>query len=382
MGILSITLDVDAETFARWSAATSNLRRTIYLPVVAVGTLDPGLPPVPNGVNVTGADVLMDIGQACTRPERPEDPSALYAVLRYATALSQGTPGLTLDTATGWLDSHKKRVLSDEFGCGVALLVTSVIESRLRYADTETAILLQLLQTSQARSRCPDYFAIDPGNPTIAYVIEAKGTQQGDTYCSGTQIPRGCQQVAAVQLVPPGPQLLRVVVGTALQIESRGTHSKVFLGDPTEIEPEPYSFSRPLPQVIPLVHYLRVARLIGDERYEAALIRHHLVEGRGARWLHSTAVRGASVAAERPWEGPRRRVGPHAYVGSQVVVNGPTETIGFFFGLREDVRDHLLEGDVLEAARLASKPDLADFSAPNEWFVGRDDGTLLSMSIL
>jgi hypothetical protein len=78
------------------------------------------------------------VGRACSRLERRDDPAKLFALLKYGTAMASGSDLRLLDEQED-LDSHKKKVLSDEVGSGMALLVAEQTYGRTRWLDFETA---------------------------------------------------------------------------------------------------------------------------------------------------------------------------------------------------------------------------------------------------
>jgi hypothetical protein len=383
MAVLSISLTLTAGEMSQWLAAATNLLRPLTVPLNAIPPLDPGLPPVPSELTITGLDLPLATGLACTRLESLDNVAPLYALLKYARVFSAGTPGVTLATDIQALDTHKKRVLSDEVGCGMALLTSASLEPGLLFIDTETAIALDLLRTKQTRSRRPDYFAVDPAVPTVAYAIEAKGSQQGSSYSMSRQIPRGCAQVAAVDLstTPPLTAFVRLVIATALESEVWGSASTVFLGDLPEIDAVPYAFETRWPNAA-VLHYLKVARLMGDVEFEASLIRHGVVGRHAARHLTPEAREEAPEARVTPWEGEQVQVGRDIYEGSRIRLVGPQAQIDFFFGLLRDVREPLLRGDLSQAAAHRRKPTVVPSDPVNQLIAARADGSLLSLRIV
>ena len=113
-----IRISVDRETGSRWLRAIQNLRRIYTVPVVATSAI-PGLPTPPRAIAVAGERLLLDIGRAASRPEATDDPARLFGVFRYASSISGAHSTLTLAADYHGLDTHKKKVLSDEFGCGI-----------------------------------------------------------------------------------------------------------------------------------------------------------------------------------------------------------------------------------------------------------------------
>lgn len=261
----------------------------------------------------------------------------------------------------------------------MALLISRVIEGPLLFADTETLIRAGLLRTQQSRSKRPDYFAVAADDRTRTYVIEAKGTQQGERYCREEQLVRGCEQVAAVGVVAPStPSPMRYVVGSSLRSESSESPSRVFIADPPEIDAHAYVFAGPLKEVVPVVHYLHIARLIGDEALENVIVERDLARPFGPLWP-GPRLRGDQTHEAPGWQGPIRRTQSREYVGSEVTFRSPVGEVNCFIGLRHDIRQQLVEGNVHDAIQLAADRDAAaDLEFANSaWAKSGKDGTVL-----
>jgi hypothetical protein len=74
----------------------------------------PGLPAPAPSISFSGLELLKWVGQACTRPHVHDDPERLFALLRYATRIRARGSNPVLHQDLRELDSHKKKVLSDE----------------------------------------------------------------------------------------------------------------------------------------------------------------------------------------------------------------------------------------------------------------------------
>lgn len=125
MAANSVELAVGSATFDRWYKAFGNLLVPRVASVHPVGTF-PLSSSMPAVLRFTGLRLLLQIGRACSRPEVVDDPSRLFGLLKYATSLSSGmgllvpsggsSRSLSLRSGIETLDSHKKAVMSDEFG--------------------------------------------------------------------------------------------------------------------------------------------------------------------------------------------------------------------------------------------------------------------------
>ena len=176
-----ITISVDNATFDQWTASLSVLQRSYLIPLVFTASI-PGVASPPAAVDVTGERLLLDVGRACSRPEILDDPGRLFAVLRYASAVSDRYPVFTLTKPFWRLDTHKKKVLSDEFGCGAAFLLASELFGATTTIDLETAVANGWIATLAPKSRRPDYAVRLPTGGLV--ILEAKGTQSGPSYAS------------------------------------------------------------------------------------------------------------------------------------------------------------------------------------------------------
>ena len=149
-------IGVDKGTFLRWLNVFSDLQRVYEVPFRKVGSL-PALSSLPPTLRFTGLDLLLDVGRACTRPEMVDDPERLFALFRYATKISTGDPNMRLTSQVSEMDTHKKKVLSDEFGCGFAFLAARRLLNTTMFLDTTTAVRGRWIGTASPKSRQPDY---------------------------------------------------------------------------------------------------------------------------------------------------------------------------------------------------------------------------------
>jgi hypothetical protein len=299
--------------------------------------------------------------------------------LKYATALARGPelllPGdgqraFSLVPAIKTLDSHKKAVLSDEFGCGMALVVCAYALDAYLYMDVETALAQDLLWAHSARGRRPDYIALRPFAAVHErwVILEAKGSQSGDTYCRDFQVPDACDQLSRVHLVEENAHPSRVVTATSLFREDERHQSKVFVGDPVQNGDQSYFFRRDGIESVIRTHYLRIAALTGDAR-----LANRLGRGRAEKvtdeGLVSIEIEGAT------------------FMGSTVGFKTSTSSIESFVGLSVSVREELLSGDFGGIAKRLGhvRPTLLldmggrreSWQKGNMAFERENDGTLL-----
>jgi hypothetical protein len=110
------------------------------------------------------------------------------------------------------------------------------------YLDVETAVDMGWLMTQSPRSRRPDYLSARLFHPQPWGVLEAKGTQSGES-CGRDQVKSGCDQLSNVGLAisPPTVPVL-VAVGAVLYREGQRGTSHLLVGDPEAHEPDPYEF--------------------------------------------------------------------------------------------------------------------------------------------
>jgi hypothetical protein len=317
-----VRLAVDSATFAKWRDAVANLRRSLTIPIVPVPPL-PATLAVPRTLRVTGRRLLLELGNACSRPDVLDDPARLFGLLRYSQAVSIQTPGLTIAREIREYDTHKKAVLSDEFGCAVSFVVARSMFRASRVLDFETACRDQIVNTVARKRDRPDYLARCPAGYVV---LEAKGTQGAGSY-SAKQVRRGCRQVSGVRVTRPAPIniVARIAVGTALRFDDKRGTTVIRLGDPEEHRAVDYAFEDDVDAEVVRVHYLRVASLIGDARLVSVLDKRGRFRG-AQHGSTERAIRGRS------------------YLGGQVVARIGERELGIFVGLQADVRETLLSG--------------------------------------
>ena len=359
MTISSVEIEVDQATLVNWAHSVSALAQPLFIPITIVSPLPPGFV-VPQHLFFTGLDLLLEIGRACSRPEASDDPGRLFAFFRYATQIAIGRPDLRLVPGMLHYDTHKKRVLSDEFGCGMSFLVGSSFLGVTHFLDFHTATLHGWIGTQAPRSRQPDYLGIYHNSPHDLILLEAKGSQSRGNYARSRQVPSGCAQVGAVNISGAGSTIrARVVAATRLARVSTVDDSRVFLGDPEERKGDSYEFRRDPHDTILASHYLRIASLIGD----------------------TESIQSLGESGDRvKFEGHEQEVLGRRCIGSRLVIRHRRSAIVIFLGLDRDVREGIREGRVSDLPLLKAQSFLAvERGLPVS--ILRSDGTALSVSI-
>lgn len=322
-----IAVSVDAATLSKWQTALAILRRSYAIPLTFLPPVQVS-PPPPALLLVTGERLLLEVGRASSRLEILDDPGRLFALLKYGLALSDKQPDLTLIQPYRRLDTHKKKVLSDDFGCGAALLAASELFNASDFLDFQTGIARGWVTTKANTARQPDFVGLTATGGLV--VLEAKGTQKGAAYARGDQIASGCGQVAAAQIAGPNaPQIdMRLVSAISLSFDdSPGT--RLFLGDPEGTRADTYEFTEHVQRTCRRLHYLRVAAFLGDVTLADSLL------GRNSGMLASPMVRWTIGQV------------PYLYLGTSITVNeGRRRRLVVFAGLATAVRDALLSGDL------------------------------------
>jgi len=289
-------------------------------------------------MDATGERLLLEVGRACARPEILEDPGRLFAVLRYASAVSTRYRVFTIAEPFWRLDTHKKKVLSDEFGCGAAFLLAGELFGAATIIDLETAVVNGLIATLAPKSRRPDYVVRLPAGGLV--ILEAKGTQSGASYARDRQLTSACLQTAAVRVSgPSAPQIdARVASALSLSFEHWGPYTEAFVGDPEEARPEVYEFREDAATVAQRSHYSRVAAFIGDRELAGRL-------SRAAEPLSAPAL----PMSHRTLDGT-------SYLGTQLTFEAGGGRLRFFVGLDARLRQSLLESSFeATAAALPSR---------------------------
>ncbi|MCU1331987.1 MAG: hypothetical protein JWM08_979 [Candidatus Angelobacter sp.] len=320
----------EAEIAAFWNDL-ENCNRTFVLPVMNQSPAQLlGLAPQ---IQFNGLSLLLDIGLACTTPHH-SGLHSMFSILKYPSLISE-LPAFRFRDGTAQIDTHKKKVISDEFGCGAAFMVARSFFQKTQFLDFQTAVAVGLVQTNAPQSRQPDYLAWGPQSSASIMLLEAKGTQTSLSYAA-TQIVDACEQLIQGTVIAPGYSQARVAVALALMRENSGDVTTIYVGDP---DPQPkYTFtpSGEVVEVIRRSHYLRTALFTRDVEL--------------ATYLKSGTV-------DTPHRTERRDVQGNTYFGSSLVMRSESSTLSFFVGLDARIRTALLHD---EGGRLRPSVDAID----------------------
>lgn len=336
MGAHNIRVRVDKATLKKWAGALAPLRRRFVVPLVPIGNVA-GLPALPTGIGFSGLKLLQDVGLATTRPNVLDDPARHFALLKYASSLSD-VAKFALHRDAKKADAHKKKVASDEFGCGFAFLVARRVLNAKHFLDLRTAVDDGIVALPTAISKQPDYIA-SGHDRTRLIALEAKGTQSGVSD-SKRQVTAGCKQVAACTIADATYSFVaRAAVGISLAREEQRVTSVVHISDPPEDARDPLVFSEDVARALIASHYARAAAFAGDDDLAIALRQ------RGER--RPDALLERATAGNRKFVGSRLRL--HT--------SDDNSAIELFLGLDAEVRGYLLERDMDAAVNAAGAVD-------------------------
>jgi hypothetical protein len=160
-----------------------------------------------------------------------------WANVRYIAA-ADPSPRLRLHPAIDDLDTHQKKVLSDDWGVGFSL---QWLASRFGYRNIEHGIaamqdlgrkkIAKFLRKKKKSGpdKCPDFIAYDAQNKV--HIIECKGNQQGPAHCE-TQIKRGRQQKGNVEFQNEAMVAQRLVTAFAFAGSKSNWQSTLRVEDP------------------------------------------------------------------------------------------------------------------------------------------------------
>jgi hypothetical protein len=140
---------------------------------------------------------MLWVGMMSVSPRMPQWWAAsLWAVYRYFAAVDDKVPELRLHECIEDIDTNPKKVLSDDWGTGVAV---EWLDSQFQYQyvghgrNTMLELKRQGLtayvgKKKRGPQKCPDFFCIDPAGRY--HLIECKGNQSGPV-AEGRQVVRG-----------------------------------------------------------------------------------------------------------------------------------------------------------------------------------------------
>ncbi len=182
----------------------------------------------PRQIAITSSELLLHLGRITTpRIENLVDLSSTWAKIRYVWAFypDPNPSELMLSEEALNIDFHQKGLMSDEFGVGMAALISERYFGGTNPVDVDVAFRSQMIPGLDYQySTSPDYLFTRQGGGYL--VVECKGTRSGRG-ASYRQLKRGTEQLPSL-VFPSGTQTLSVVIGTCLS--ESGTD--VFIIDP------------------------------------------------------------------------------------------------------------------------------------------------------
>lgn len=160
-----------------------------------------------------------------------------WAILRYLGAADHTTSRLRLHAASDDLETHSKKVLSDDWGVGISL---QWLTARLRYREVAHGRFAMddlkskgLADFSAHRKRgpakCPDFLAVDRQNKI--HVIECKGNQDGLAQTK-RQLADGLAQKNSLQFSHEALVGQRLLTGVAIAAPKSKWHTTLRVADP------------------------------------------------------------------------------------------------------------------------------------------------------
>ena len=349
-GVLITMSEAEIATF--WSDL-ENCDRMFVMPVMNQNPAQ--LAGLAAQVQFNGLSLLLDIGLACTTPHH-SGLHGMFSILKYPSLISQ-LPAFRFRNGTAQIDIHKKKVISDEFGCGAAFMIARSMFQKTQFLDFQTAVAVGLVQTNAPQSRQPDYLAWGPQNPTSIMLLEAKGTQTSLNYAA-RQIVDACDQLLQATVIAPGYLQARVAVALALMREDSGNLTTIYVGDP---DPEPKYTLKLVGEVVDIIrrsHYLRTALFTRDVEL--------------ATHLKSGSVDGSDQTEKREIQG-------NTYHGSSLVMMSESSTLTVFVGLESRIRRAVLHDDRKQLRPSNDAIDQTRRKTPNRITIIQREGVRLDL---
>lgn len=160
-----------------------------------------------------------------------------WAILRYFGAVDGTAAALRLHSAVDEIDTHPKKVLSDDWGIGVGL---EWLDSQFQYAyvqhgrramDELQALGIATFAGKKKRGpqKCPDFICRDHNGKY--HIIECKGNQQGPDH-TADQFTQGRLQKANVRFSDENLVSQRIVAGLAIASYDSSWQTTLLLTDP------------------------------------------------------------------------------------------------------------------------------------------------------
>jgi hypothetical protein len=173
----------------------------------------------------------------------------LWPLLRYLHAMAD-TPGLSFRTGWSETDRHQKAIASDDLGVGLGMSVlyaafdyTACVDGRAflhRLGQLELLASSGGMPPKVGTMKMADYAAVD--SDRRFHIIECKGTQQAYSSLAVAMEEGQLQKRSLVCESPATERRLigqRLVVGTALTLETSNRNTRVVVMDPAPFSEEP-----------------------------------------------------------------------------------------------------------------------------------------------
>lgn len=173
--------------------------------------------------------------------------ASIWAVVRYFAAVDQGVPELRLHEAIEDIDSNPKRVLSDDWGTGIAV---EWLDSEFQYQYVghgrnamrelqRRGLTTYFGKQKRGPQKCPDFFCIDSTGKF--HLIECKGNQSGPA-ATEDQFVQGKRQKNNIRFTNEQLVSQRIVTGLAIAnpMSNWSTQLAVIDPPPDDAESTPY----------------------------------------------------------------------------------------------------------------------------------------------
>jgi hypothetical protein len=227
-----------------------------------------------------------------------------WARIRYFAAANPSRP-LRLHPAIKDLDTHQRKVLSDDWGVGFALQWLSsrfsygnVVDGYAAMRDLQRKKIAKFLpkKKKSGPDKCPDFIAYDAQGKI--HILECKGNQSSPKY-SARQIKRGKQQKSNLQFTNPAIVDQRLVTAFSFAEVAASSASTLLVADPPPDEASIYyrvatESSNPIVATVKRLSVLRGLLLAGanDVAFHAFPIETLAGRVEAAQPIHERFVAG------------------------------------------------------------------------------------------
>jgi hypothetical protein len=198
------------------------------------------LPPL-SGIDFRRA--MLWTGLMSVSPRMPQGWTASqWAILRYFGAVDGTLAALRLHSAVDEIDTHPKKVLSDDWGIGIGLewldsqFQYTYVQHGRRAIDELQALGIANFAGKKKRGpqKCPDFICTDRNGRY--HIIECKGNQQGPDHIA-VQFKQGIMQKANIRFKNEQLVAQRIVAGLAIANYNSSWGTTLRLTDPPPDSP-------------------------------------------------------------------------------------------------------------------------------------------------